>query len=498
MGQEQTSIYLSSYGKIASYRSYVCGSTLFSEFRGMYVFFTPGAPYSNNWTKIAQTMHDNGQNMILYSSYLLSWAPLLDSTGTWGWYESDCINAIQACHAYGIKFILLYQVLIGSGTLNTTHPDLCCIDANGNPVNFFDPCNPTVTSAIKDQIEYFSTLGIDGFCWDYIRYPSTVSEADTDYSSYAKSQFQTWLGSPVTNWTDYAYGGTQHDVYANWRVNPITDLVNNMRTWALAKNSNLTFGAAVWTEMFEHYHPAVERWAVGQDAADWAIKGYVDWLSPMIYTDVVNNGEDSFQGMLRADIKYFSAGPQGKVPIVPFIMADGAGWGGYVSPDNVAIEVNSTRLDGANGYILWQLVPTSGNLSAAQPYWDAIQANCTNGMFNAFSVTDIKATVYANQTVISWTTSSAATTVVNYSSTLFFNETWTLGSAYYSANFGYWYPYNNAYQSSTQTNVSLVTSHSVTLSGLVPSHLYCFRIQSWDSYGNATSEIFTFETLSGE
>src|SRR5262249_57363113 len=51
---------------------------------------------------------------------------------------------------------------------------------------------------------------------------------------------------------------------------------------------------------------------------------------------------------------------------------------------------------------------------------------------------------------------------------------------------------------STMTSASMVTSHSVVLSGLSASTLYHYRVKSRDAAGNlATSGDFTFTTSAG-
>jgi phosphodiesterase/alkaline phosphatase D-like protein len=60
------------------------------------------------------------------------------------------------------------------------------------------------------------------------------------------------------------------------------------------------------------------------------------------------------------------------------------------------------------------------------------------------------------------------------------------------------YGTSTAYGSSTTLDTSLVTSHSVALSGLAPSTVYHYRVKSKDSAGNqAVSSDFTFTTATG-
>jgi hypothetical protein len=78
--------------------------------------------------------------------------------------------------------------------------------------------------------------------------------------------------------------------------------------------------------------------------------------------------------------------------------------------------------------------------------------------------------VSSNAATISWTTNEASDTQVQYGTTA-------------------------AYGSSTTLNTALVTSHTASLSGLIASTTYHYRVKSKDAAGNmATSGDFTFAT----
>ncbi|MFZ5876797.1 MAG: fibronectin type III domain-containing protein [Nitrospirota bacterium] len=78
-------------------------------------------------------------------------------------------------------------------------------------------------------------------------------------------------------------------------------------------------------------------------------------------------------------------------------------------------------------------------------------------------------TTGATSAVITWTTNEASTSIVEYGST-------------------------TAYGSSS-TNATLVTSHSLTLTGLAASTVYHYRVRSTDAAGNtASSSDFSFTT----
>lgn len=84
------------------------------------------------------------------------------------------------------------------------------------------------------------------------------------------------------------------------------------------------------------------------------------------------------------------------------------------------------------------------------------------------TITGVQSSVTATTATITWSTNTAADSKVNYG--------WT--SSYGS----------QAY------NASLVTSHSVQLTGLAPSSAYHYQCVSVNAYGTATSTDFTFTT----
>src|SRR5207245_11721762 len=74
---------------------------------------------------------------------------------------------------------------------------------------------------------------------------------------------------------------------------------------------------------------------------------------------------------------------------------------------------------------------------------------------------------------VAWTTNEASDSQVDYGTT-------------------------TAYGSSSALNTSLVTSHSVVLTGLTGTTAYHYRVKSHDAAGNlATSGDFTFTTVDG-
>ena len=111
-----------------------------------------------------------------------------------------------------------------------------------------------------------------------------------------------------------------------------------------------------------------------------------------------------------------------------------------------------------------QYKDNAGNISVN--YMDTISLDTTAPIASAIaagSITDTAAT-------ITWTTNEAATTQINYGTT-------------------------TSYGSSSTLDTSLLTSHSVPLTGLSPSTTYHYRVLSRDAAGNlATSPDYSFST----
>ena len=85
------------------------------------------------------------------------------------------------------------------------------------------------------------------------------------------------------------------------------------------------------------------------------------------------------------------------------------------------------------------------------------------------TISDIQVTTQATSATVTWTTNEVATSQVDYGV-----------SASYTG---------------TVDNITLVTQHTLTLSGLTPAMTYHYRISSADAYGNAASSLdLTFDT----
>ena len=180
-----------------------------------------------------------------------------------------------------------------------------------------------------------------------------------------------------------------------------------------------------------------------------------------------------------------------------------SGGGGGGSPDTTAPVIT---LSGSNPLTVAQGGTFTDPGASATDNWDGTVSVSVSGSVDTstlgtytltYSATDhARNTATATRTVnvtdqTSPVVSSIATSSVNNTSAI---VTWTTNEA---ANSKVAYGLTSAYGSAT-SNASLVTSHSIILTGLTASTTYHFAVVSTDSAGNAaTSSDQTFTTQTG-
>ena len=143
----------------------------------------------------------------------------------------------------------------------------------------------------------------------------------------------------------------------------------------------------------------------------------------------------------------------------------------YQAPVDVANSIGYT-LTGLQEGVVYYFAVTAYNSGGESAFSSEVSLLVTDTTPPAISAVAVPVKTTGGAT-ITWTTNEASDSQVEYGTT-------------------------TAYGNLTTLNVSLVTSHLVTLSGLVEGRLYHFRLRSRDAAGNlATSGDFTFSTLDG-
>lgn len=148
-----------------------------------------------------------------------------------------------------------------------------------------------------------------------------------------------------------------------------------------------------------------------------------------------------------------------------------AGYFASASADGGSLHGLANNTDGPNGVYVYGASAFPNQSFNATNYWVDVVFNSTLTDTVAPTITSVKAGgVTSSGATMTWTTDEPSDSLVEYGTT-------------------------TTYGSSSAPNASMVTSHSVALTGLSGSTLYHYRVKSKDSSGNlATSADFTFTT----
>jgi len=426
------SVQLTNSGKIIQPKSQI------SEFRGVLLKYLN--TYSHNDTLICETLANYGFNALMLE------------VSPWGW-TGDMLKNIpslaNACKQYGLKLYVLF-CFYGGGYYPEYYKDMYplltdgndswrMVDNQGNFVNWNCLQKNDSRKRVKAVIDtLMSNYGDDiaGIIFDYIRMPSSsegIDERSVCYCDECKEAFLEWLstvGKTFTgNWSDYYYGGSHWLDYAEWRTNPINNMVRDVRAWALAWNPNIKFGAAVWSPYRPQWGWTPDGYIEGiaQYTSYWVSQGWLDFLCPMEYTSDMT----SLQFAMNQTLQYWTGGnattgTKGAIPLVPFITYGQYGTG--VSPVSISFwvsEINHLRAIGCNGFIIWGYSGPGMNWGVdAIPYLEAIKNNCTKGAFQVFTQT--APTISGSE--ITWITSAPTTGKVEYNTTPLFIAVPKMGS----------------------------------------------------------------------
>lgn len=384
--------------------------------------------------------------------------------------HDEWINAINAFHSRGIKFNVVMGVLGQTGG----DPALKMINSVGETLAWYCPIK--ARQLIKETVETVaSTYDIDGFTFDYTRYPSD----DVCYCPECKATFEAWLGESITDWPgDFAPGGSRHLEFMEWRIIPVTEIVRDVRNWMLAIKPNLRFRLAAFTLWGGTCALGYWRYYLGQDTADWIMKGYIDWVSPMMYTTDLN----TIQQELQCNLEHWIGGKEGKIPLTCSLTT---GITEPVDPNNFKQQIGLVRSLGADGFVIWRYGGPGCGLTP-----DITEYLALLDIPDVFSLENIAVSPSETEAVISWTTNLPATSKIEYSTSPLFKAT----KKPYPVipGFSYW---DIAHVPGIIVeNHTPVTDHNVTLTGLLLGRRYYYRVQSEGSGGIATSKVYTFIT----
>lgn len=209
---------------------------------------------------------------------------------------------------------------------------------DGEDVDWLCPSHPDNFKLEFDSImEVIRNYDIDGFHFDYIRYPHQRA----CYCEGCRERFQTDTGLTVTNWPDDVRGGPLTEAFQDWRREQVTRLVRAVSEEAHRIKPGIAISAAVFPDWVKH------RDTVGQDTVRWLREGYLDFVCPMDYTTDIDD--------LRARVTQ-------QVGFIKEVAAEGRrvplyiGLGAFRLPEAADLiqQIQLTRELGADGFVLFQ------------------------------------------------------------------------------------------------------------------------------------------------
>ena len=166
---------------------------------------------------------------------------------------------------------------------------------------WLSPGNPEARTFLKTLFkEIVTQYAVDGVQLDYIRYPFQFGNGQAGYDYGSRKAYYKATGHPMPT--------TATPELLQWKTAQVSQFVKEVSTELKAAHPGLILSAAVFPL------PRARRLqAIQQDWETWTANGWIDTLSPMIYTTSPQLFEASVASIVNAT--------HGKTPIYPGVAA---------------------------------------------------------------------------------------------------------------------------------------------------------------------------------
>lgn len=223
---------------------------------------------------------------------------------------------------------------------------------NYNGMYYLDISNDEVQEFLSDIFyELASKYDLDGFEYDFIRYPVTRTYSYISGSPTSDLLDWGWTDSFQNKFkTKYGLTGdlkelitTNATVRNNWltfKKELLDDTVNMISTRVREGNPDIKISAAVMTSLSSAQSVYLQDWD------KWIRSGWVDELNPMAYTADNDNLSSQLSNMLLF--------VQGNAEVVAGIFPEGNGGGLYMVPEQIKI-VENLNIEGVSKFSSKQL-----------------------------------------------------------------------------------------------------------------------------------------------
>lgn len=189
-------------------------------------------------------------------------------------------------HAWVHTFFVGYSGVgndTSTGPILTANPEWSLLKRNGEKISKAEPGYLFVNPANPDAQNYIASLykevrtnypDLSGIQLDYIRYPVNIPlEESSDYSDLSRNEFKKISGVDPLEINPTEHPGKWEE-WRKWREQIITNFVKRIR-W---ENPEVLLSADIFPDIEEAQKTKMQNWG------EWASKGYVNFLAPMMYT----------------------------------------------------------------------------------------------------------------------------------------------------------------------------------------------------------------------
>ncbi len=383
-----------------------------SEIRGVYI--SNWMLRNPIWDEIAETCLNYGINTIVIQ---ITPTEIWDSSTESVKDYPPLREAINTFHNYGFNVHTLVNVAYNNiPGMTVTLPD-------GSSETWLCLTKNKTRQAWKAMLE--SLVGdyeIDGLMFDYIRWKHTRM----CFCDECKEKFIADTGLTDVNWPDDCLeGGRYYWDFIQWRLNPITEFVGDAVGWMKAIKPDIIISACVFTA----FSNCGNYWvtSIGQHTADWVDKGYLDFVTPMMYT---TSAGVAVSYMLDS-MNFYTGGAEGKIPMVPFITNVDMSKDEYTPmPVETFVDiVRQLKENGADGWIIWRYGGPGFENDPFRKFPDIrphlaglIDAGLMEPVWAIQNLT-ISVNSEKNEATISWVTTIPTTGRIEYSNQTIFNGT---------------------------------------------------------------------------
>lgn len=203
---------------------------------------------------------------------------------------------------------------------------------------FLDPANPEVTTFLKELItEISAKYAIDGFNIDYIRYPQTPKNSEEfyetsswGYTKYAREEFKSRHGVDPVQIKCNSQMWREWDRYRQGKINSYIKSLKN-----ILKYREIMVSAVIFPDEEQSKETKQQNWS------EWAEKGYIDALTPLILTS-----DNKLSKKMMKEVKKKAKGETKVYPGIFVGFMDG-------EPEDLIRQIHNMRTLNLGGIILF-------------------------------------------------------------------------------------------------------------------------------------------------